>query len=208
MAEVSTLFISTRAVFFVSLVSKPLTHEPLLTKRKPFPCGRYVHGLKVVCPPYPDDQNRWRYVLDVFDFNVHPKKLPEDGNTTWNSTDPDHERANDSNSGTPRSSSSLLSTRPSTSSSSSSITHEVSYTVHTEPSFVPASDVFISDVVSKLPYTHTVRKDLCAVYSGFMIDDERLIGLKVGTVLFFSCVLRWVNVRYVYRLRRMEKWGI
>lgn len=63
--------------------------------------------------------------------------------------------------------------------------HEVSYTVHTEPSFVSASDIFVSDVVSKLPYTHTVRKDLCAMYSGFMIDDERIIGLKVSIVLFF-----------------------
>jgi len=197
--------------------------EPLLTKRGPFPCGRYVHGLKVVCPPYPSDQNEWGCVLDVFDFNVHPKKLPEADNTTRGfnlaqatgcgvdrdtEADTDHGRADDLSSGTPGSSSSSpsspLSTRPST-----PITHEVSYTVHTEPSFVPASDVFVSDVVSKLPYTHTVRKDLCAMYSGFMIDDERIVGLKVSAVpALFCCELRWVNIPYVYRLRRTEKWEI
>jgi hypothetical protein len=65
------------------------------------------------------------------------------------------------------------------------VTPEVSYTVHTGPSVVTAPVVFLDPVVSKLPYTHTVRKDLCAGYSGFMIDDERIVGLKVGVVLFF-----------------------
>ena len=208
MAEVSTLLhVFTGRWFFVPLVSKLLTREYLLTEHGPFPCGRYVHGLKVVCPPYPSNQNRWRCVLDVFDFNVHPKKLPEADNTTRGSSlaqatgsglgrnteaDTDHGRADDSSSGTSGSSSSSssspVSTRSSTPSSSSSITHEVSYTVHTDPTVIPASDVFVNDVVSKLPYTRTVRKDLCAVYSGFMIDDERLVGLKVGAVLFLSLV--------------------
>ena len=204
-AEVSTPFhVPTGRWSFMSML---LAHEPLLTKHGPFPCGRYVHGLKVVCPPYPSDQNEWGCVLDVFDFNVHPKKLPEADNTTWSTNpaqrtgigvgrdtevDTDHGRADDSSSGTPGSSSSSPSsppsTRSSTPSSSSTITHEVSHTIHTEPSFVPASDVFVSDVVSKLPYTHTVRKDLCAMYSGFMIDDERIVGLKVGAVLsLFWC---------------------
>jgi len=196
-------FVSSQVVgFLASLVSMLLAHEPLLTERGPFPCGRYVHGLKVVCPPYPSDQNQWGCVLDVFDFNVHPSKLPGAGGTTRSSNlaqatgsgegrgteaDTDHGRADDSSSGTLGSSSSspssFLSTRPSTPSSSSTATHEVSHTVHTEPSFVPASDVFVSDVVSKLPYTHTVRRDLCTMYSGFMIDDERIVGLKVGAVL-------------------------
>ena len=178
-----------------------LAHEHLLTKRGHFSYGRYVHGLKVVCPPYPSGQNEWGCVLDVFDFNVHPKKLPEACNTTRSSNqetgcgvgrdteaDTDYGRADDSSSGTPGSSSSSptspLTTRESTPSSSSTITHEVSFTVHTEPSFVSASDVFVSDVVSKLPYTHAVRKDLCAMYSGFMIDDERIVGLKVSPILF------------------------
>ena len=211
MVEVSTpLHVFTDRCPFVSLVSIFLASEPLLTKHGPSPCGRYVHGLKVVCPPYPSDQNTWGCVLDVFDFNVHPKKLPETENTTRSSNlvqatggvdrdieaDTDHGRTDDLNSGTPGSPSSSpsspLSTRSSTPSSSSTITHEVSYTVHTKPSFVPASDVFVSDVVSKLPYTHAVRKDLCAMYSGFMIDDERIVGLKVNSVLsLFWRELRW-----------------
>jgi hypothetical protein len=42
-----------------------------------------------------------------------------------------------------------------------------------------------------------------------MIDDERIVGLKVGTVFFPSSLAsRLVNIRYVYRHCRMEKWGI
>jgi len=194
-------FMSSQVIgFFVPLVSKLLARESLLTKHGPFPCGRYVHGLKVVCPPYPSDQNKWGCVLQVFDFNVHPKKLPEADDVTRSfnlaqatgrGMDTDHGRADDSSSATPGSSSSSssspLSTRPSTPSSSSIITHEVSHTIHTEPSSVAVPEVFVSDVVSKLPYTHTVRKDLCTVYSGFMIDDERIVGLKVGAVFFLGC---------------------
>jgi len=162
----------------------------------PFSCGRYVHGLKVVCPPHPSDQNKWACVLEVFDFNVHPKKLPEADNTT-RTTDraqasgsgPRKDTQADTHPETPRSfsSSSFPGSPPtlhSSPSSSLAVTREVSYTVHTEPSRVPASCVFVNDVVSKLPYTHAMRKDLSAVYSGFMIDDERIVGLKVGIVFF------------------------
>ena len=168
----------------------------------PFPCRRYVHGLKVVCPPYPSDRNEWACVLEVFDFNVHPKKLPEADNTIRSAdlpyasggrvgedtkadakhggVDDSHSETMDSPSSSSPSPSSPPFTRPTSHSSSSTITHEVSYTVHTEPSKISASGVFVNDVISKLPYTHAVRKDLCAVYSGFMIDDERIVGLKVG----------------------------
>lgn len=174
----------------------------------PSPC-RYVHGLKVVCPPYPSDRNEWRCVLEVFDFNVHPKKLPEADNTIRSAdlphtsggrvggdteADAKHGLADDSRSETlsspPSPSSSLpsspLSTRPASHCSGSTVTHDVDYTVHTEPSEISASGVFVNDVISKLPYTHTVRKDLCAVYSGFMIDDERIVGLKVSGYRFCS----------------------
>lgn len=99
--------------------------------------------------------------------------------------DTKHGRADDFRSETlslSSSSSGPPSTRPNSPSSSPIVTHEVSYTVHTESSKISASGVFVDDVISKLPYTHTVRKDLCAVYSGFMIDDERILGLKVGVV--------------------------
>jgi len=229
-------FMSSRAFFCfvfspsVSLVSMPLARARTPPNTVPFPCGRYVHGLKVVCPPYPSDRNKWACVLEVFDFNVHPKKLPEVDNTIWSAdlarasgggvsvdaeVDTSHGRT-DLNSERSISSSPLSSssspppTRPSTPSSMSTIAHEVSFTVHSEPSIIPASSIFVNDVFSKLPYTHTVRKDLCAAYSGFMIDDERIVGLKVSIVSIFCSwrALRRVNVRYIYRLRRMERWGI
>ena len=159
------------------------------------PSGRYVHGLKVVCPPYPSDQNKLGCVLEVFDFNVHPKRLSENATRSANLTQgvgkgieavANHGRVNGLDPGTqsspssPSLPSSPPPTRPSTPSSSSTISHEVSYTIHTKPSTVPASDVFIRNVVSNLPYAHIVRKDLCTAYSGFMIDDERIVGLKVS----------------------------
>jgi hypothetical protein len=160
-----------------------------------------------VCPPYPSERGELGCVLEVFDFNVHPKKLPEADNGIRNSNPvqaPDR-AANDDTEGdienrqtdlsrspTPSLSSSSSSasgspsTRPSTPSSGSSIAHKTSFTVHTEPSRISASGVFIDDVISKLPYTRTVRKDLDMVYSGFMIDDERIVGIKVGC---FLCVV-------------------
>lgn len=201
-------FTSSQAFIFVSLVSMLLARGLLLTNLGSFPCGRYVHGMKVVCPPYMSDRHEWACVLEVFDFNVHPKKLPETdiinrtldlAHTSGDGVDEDtgagvRERADDSYSealaplspSPPSSSSNPPSVRPTSHGSSSTITHEVSYTVHTEPSRISASGVFVSDVISKLPYTHAVRKDLCAVYSGFMIDDERIVGLKVGTIFFLD----------------------
>ena len=151
-----------------------------------------------MCPPHPSARSEWACVLEVFDFNVHPKKLPEPDNTTPTAV-PSHtsghvasegakvdarrEPADDSNPDTPDTPSSSLSLGPTPHGSRPKIAHEVTYTVHTEPSKISASGVFVNDVISKLPYTHAVRKDLCAVYSGFMIDDERIVGLKVGVVL-------------------------
>ena len=159
-----------------------------------------------MCPPHPSARSDWACVLEVFDFNVHPKKLPKPDNTTQTAvlshtsgqgvsegTKADARRGqtddpNPDTSDIPPSSpsSTLHGSRP-------KIAHEVTYTVHTEPSKISASGVFVNDVISKLPYTHAVRKDLCAVYSGFMIDDERIVGLKVGVVLVHP------GVRFVER---------
>ena len=38
--------------------------------------------------------------------------------------------------------------------------------------------VFVDDVESRLPYREA-RRDVRRNYSGVMIDDERLVGLKV-----------------------------
>lgn len=155
----------------------------------PFPCGRYVHGLRVVCPPSSSQPGEFGCVLEVFDFNIHPKKLPEAENTTRNARTSGRGVGNDTE-GDP--------TRPSTPIPSSIIPHEVSYTIHTEPSTISAPGVFVNTVISKLPYSRAVRKDLAAMYSGFMIDDERVVGLKVG--VFVPHEMRFVelNLRYIY----------
>lgn len=202
MVEVSTPFQVFTCFCFLSPVSEPLgARAPLLTKRGSFPCGRYVHGLRVVCPPYSSQPGEFGCVLEVFDFNVHPTKLREATNTIWSAQSrgaskgtvggTNEGRAGDSRLSTPSSFSSSSShppsTRPSTPISSSISSHEVTYTIHTDPSKVSVPGVFVDDVISKLPYSQTVRKDLTTMYSGFMIDDERIVGLKVG-VLFFLCV--------------------
>lgn len=52
------------------------------------------------------------------------------------------------------------------------------YQVSAEPSTVAASDVFRQDVISRLPYAVSRRAgDLH--YTGFMMDDQRIVGMKV-----------------------------
>lgn len=157
--------------------------------------SRYVHGLRVVCPPSSSQPGEFGCVLEVFDFNIHPKRLPEAQNTTRHTQTSGRGMSKDTEgnvnegqagnpcSSTPNSSPpspSSAPTRPPTLTPSSTVTHEVSYTIHIEPSKVTVPGVFTDTVVSKLPYSRTVRKDLTAMYSGFMIDDERIVGLKVG----------------------------
>ena len=179
-----------------------------------------------MCPPYPSERGERGCVLEVFDFNVHPKKLPEANNTMRDSNvlgrgvnddaegDINDGETDGSRCSTPSlslSSSSISgspSTRPSTPASGSVVAPEVSFSIHTEPSRIFASGIFLNDVTSKLPYTRTVRRDLDMVYSGFMIDDERIIGIKVGC---FLCLFHGVSFRCAYcisRLHQMEKWGI
>lgn len=148
----------------------------------------------------------------MFDFNVHPKKLPESESNNILNTDPAQTSGGGVDKGTgagmnlgrtdvlnseTRSPSSSLSTRSTSPSSISTIASEVSYRVETEPTKIPTRGVFVNDVISKLPYTHTVRKDLCAAYSGFMIDDERIVGLKVRVPLLSWRAFRELNFRYI-----------
>lgn len=44
---------------------------------------------------------------------------------------------------------------------------------------IAADNIFIKPVTTYLPYRLLRRPELCS-YSGVMIDDERLIGLRVG----------------------------
>jgi len=47
------------------------------------------------------------------------------------------------------------------------------------PSVIQVGSVFKKPVVTCLPY-HILRREDSEVYSGFMIDEERIVGLKVS----------------------------
>ncbi|TFY60917.1 hypothetical protein EVJ58_g4844 [Rhodofomes roseus] len=99
---------------------------------------RYVHGTRVVLPPFFTTWPVLESTVCVLDFNVHPKRiehtvLPEGSSNR--------------------------------------------YQLVTDPSRVPAGTVFQEDVITSLPYSATTRSGKFQ-YSGFMIDDERIIGMK------------------------------
>lgn len=48
----------------------------------------------------------------------------------------------------------------------------------THASHIPGGNLFKKPVVTRLPY-HVVSREDSQAYSGFMIDEERIIGLKV-----------------------------
>ncbi|KAG9312407.1 hypothetical protein JVU11DRAFT_6788 [Chiua virens] len=51
------------------------------------------------------------------------------------------------------------------------------------PTRIVAPSIFTDVVESELPYRN-VRRDVCSEYSGVMIDDERLVGLKRYPVVY------------------------
>ncbi|KAK7679034.1 hypothetical protein QCA50_017978 [Cerrena zonata] len=54
---------------------------------------------------------------------------------------------------------------------------ETTYTVHNKEHAVAAKQLFTKDVMTRLPYAISTRIGVFN-YSGFMIDEERLIGMK------------------------------
>lgn len=55
---------------------------------------------------------------------------------------------------------------------------EVTYSLYLSDHKVPAKQLFAKEVVTRLPYAVSTRMGMFR-YSGFMIDEERLIGMKV-----------------------------
>ncbi|THH01596.1 hypothetical protein EW026_g1123 [Hermanssonia centrifuga] len=51
------------------------------------------------------------------------------------------------------------------------------YDVITSATYVEAKEVFTKDVVSQLPYAVSTRTGTLD-YTGFLIDEERLVGMK------------------------------
>lgn len=112
---------------------------------------RYVHGQKVVCPPYTAGQGLDRVsVLEVLDFNIHVKRLPENIGVGTISCRGDQETVPD----------------------------KFALYVYTDPSPVEKPEIFLKPVVSRLPYSRAIRTHVGEMYSGFMIDEERIVGLR------------------------------
>ena len=66
-------------------------------------------------------------------------------------------------------------------------------TVKVEEDVIPARTIFREDVRSALPYIETVTQARYE-YGGVMIDEERILGLEVRSLL--SCVHVLMRVRF------------
>jgi hypothetical protein len=118
-----------------------------------------VHGQKVVCPPYTAGQGTKRIsVLEVLDFNVHMKRLPPEISVEDILDHENPEKVPDS----------------------------CMLCVETGPSTIVKPEIFANPVVSQLPYTRAIRMHMGEMYSGFMIDEERIVGLRVRNALCTS----------------------
>ncbi|KAH9943581.1 hypothetical protein B0H21DRAFT_779706 [Amylocystis lapponica] len=116
-------------------------HTRFLEHNVQFQWLRYVHGHRVVLPPFLPSWPNPLCTLCVIDFNIHPTRTDdpvyaaESRGTAWR------------------------------------------YEVVTRPTTVSTGNVFQTDVVTHLPYSVSSRSGLFN-YSGFMIDDERIVGMK------------------------------
>ena len=66
-----------------------------------------------------------------------------------------------------------------------------------ESTTIKASTVFRSPFVCRLPHRQVLRGTDCA-YSGFMVDEERIVGLRVGVKSLISLVI------VIYRKSRQK----
>jgi hypothetical protein len=77
-----------------------------------------------------------------------------------------------------------------------------------EPSVFPAGLVFAKEVVTSLPYYSVPAPGQSESYVGYMIDEQRLLGLKVRSrkeqVLLVAHLI-WIIIRLVRLL--MATWG-
>ncbi|KAF9817917.1 hypothetical protein IEO21_03111 [Rhodonia placenta] len=110
---------------------------------------RYVHGQRVALPPSLSTASVIPHcTLQVLDFNVHPQRVD----------DP-------------------VPIRPVGGNICPAGGTTGSYQLVTEPSKISSGLIFQNDVVTYLPYALLVRTGDFE-YSGFMIDDERIVGMK------------------------------
>jgi hypothetical protein len=53
--------------------------------------------------------------------------------------------------------------------------------LQSKPSRIPKESIFIEDVVTQLPY-YTVNRAITQPFFAYMIDEERIIGLRVSFI--------------------------
>ncbi|PIL34558.1 hypothetical protein GSI_03336 [Ganoderma sinense ZZ0214-1] len=114
---------------------------------------RYLHGQRIIFPPIPlrEGDEDGEMVMLMIDFNVHPKRLDDPVDTTGDALEGDE---------------------------AGNAKYEMVDKEHvTEP-----GKVFEYPVVSRLPYAVSTRRGVRDVldYTGFMIDQDRLIGMRSG----------------------------
>ena len=121
---------------------------------------RYLHGQRIVFPPIPlrEGAEDGEMVMLMIDFNVHPKRLDDPVDTTGTE---------------------LAQLGLGVDSEGGGAKYEMVSKEHmTDP-----GDVFRYPVVSRLPYAVSTRRGVRDVldYTGFMIDQDRLIGMRVSS---------------------------
>ena len=53
--------------------------------------------------------------------------------------------------------------------------------LRSNPSRIPKESIFVEDVVTQLPY-HTVNRTISQRFFAYMIDEERIIALRVSFI--------------------------
>jgi hypothetical protein len=126
--------------------------------------SRYVNGYRVVMPTHiglPDtfQDSQGHTELCVYDFNVHPKRTNDPCSPLM---DPHQQQL-------------AADEEP-----------FWSYSVNSTPTILPEKNVFAAPVISTLPYAVSSRSG-APKYTGFMIDEQRIIGMKASFIVFFEC---------------------
>ncbi len=100
--------------------------------------------------------------LCVYDFNVHPKRIDDPCNALTHTV----ERQEDGECG-----------------------REWTYELKTEETEIQNDDLFLWPVKSSLAYS-VARLTGVSGYTGFMIDEQRLVGMKVGDPVHSAATFR------------------
>ncbi|KAI0703399.1 hypothetical protein BC835DRAFT_1410680 [Cytidiella melzeri] len=131
-------------------------HTRFLQQELHFQWLRYINGYRVVMPPSANGIDGAQAIqqltqLCVFDFNVHPGRIDDPCDALMDL----HEQQQLAEGKQPL----------------------WTYELKSEATVLPDRDLFTAPVVSALPYALSKRKGVSG-YTGFMIDEQRLVGMK------------------------------